>query len=464
MVFCTVMVLEGSDVGKKVLMIFSGTRISVKSLHDFDKTRSVDYFKKNHVNLFEDNVVRIYFSGCEHTKMGGRQIGGSISPNLDVGSARLRGCFNTQGELSLVKLKKEFGDAVIIEGGSAESIEVEDITLSGFSRGAVATFAAARHLDDLNIPISLFAEDPVPGDSKSAAKDIGSEFFKNQDLRACKNLIHAEVILGLYKKNVNPIHNKYFRQMAPLFNPHCNLTISTVPKTYHNKFSVFSLNHEEIFLYGRGIFHGFTHYSLADSPKFYVPKIFQQKFHIGTVERTQLSRLYKEFLLQEIRGSHPKICAEGSVKQGQALYALYNAPQFPSKILLINRVIGDTSIAGKALREFIVEFENINQYVFRKTPADKLAPALNTFRGAVYELIASYHGSGATYQQKQDLRDKIIQCLPLLSSEIPGNRYREINELMHAFLDNNVIFHPDLTQYIDETETYATGPSSSMGL
>ncbi|BCA95726.1 hypothetical protein TUM19329_20870 [Legionella antarctica] len=229
--------------GKKILFVFSGTG---------DKAKDVKWSYDQ--QTFKDDVVRVYFNGCQDFSIGGKTPGvGYLSPNLDVVSSKLRDCFNIKGELSFSKLKRKFGNSIIIEGVNSDDAPVDSINLAGFSRGAVTTFAAARHLDDLNIPIALFAEDPVPGNSKQNAKKKGTEFYKNHDLRDCKNLHQADVILGVYKKNVDPLHNKFYRQMAPLFSEQCNASISTLPKTYHLKFSLKSLNHKVDYLEKSGL-------------------------------------------------------------------------------------------------------------------------------------------------------------------------------------------------------------------
>src|SRR5690606_1184710 len=136
----------------------------------------------------------------------------------DVVAEKIRRSFGTDGELFLMDLKREFGNAILIEPDTVnESEKVDDISLSGFSRGAITTFAAVRHLNDLGIPISLFAEDPVSGNSREVTSYQHTEFYKNHDLRAYTNLKHANVLVGAYKKNVNIVHNNYFRQMVPLF-------------------------------------------------------------------------------------------------------------------------------------------------------------------------------------------------------------------------------------------------------
>ena len=42
--------------------------------------------------------------------------------------------------------------------------DINEITLEGFSRGAVKTFAVAKKLDNIGIPMHIIANQPVPGE------------------------------------------------------------------------------------------------------------------------------------------------------------------------------------------------------------------------------------------------------------------------------------------------------------
>ncbi|MDF1684666.1 MAG: hypothetical protein P1U36_08430 [Legionellaceae bacterium] len=152
-------------------------------------------------DAFDDDVVRVYFSGCQDRRIGGARLTGSISPNLDVVAAGVRQAFESSDtgptQLSLKILKEQFGDAIRIEPETAfeeDKHHVESISLNGFSRGAVTTFACARTLDNLGVPMSLYAEDPVPGNSRTDAERSDSQYATNADLSECKNLKRAVVI------------------------------------------------------------------------------------------------------------------------------------------------------------------------------------------------------------------------------------------------------------------------------
>ena len=236
---------------KKVIVIYGGTFEGVKNI----KTLNEKNFK------FKDDVIRIYFSGCQKKAIGGRSyIPGFLDPNLDVAASGLRSSFakddNSNVQLNLASLKKAFGNAVAIEPhDSLDNIEeVSDVTLSGFSRGAVTTFAAARKLNDLDVVLHIAALDPVPGTSRDASYKENSEYGKNCNLTDCQNLQSADVLLGTYSKHSRwKWENKWFRQMAPKFNEQTLSHIYITPKKYHSDKQYCQLNHLQQSFYNAGL-------------------------------------------------------------------------------------------------------------------------------------------------------------------------------------------------------------------
>ncbi len=340
---------------KKILFVFAGTGDNAENMEK--------EFEKPTMGEFPEDVIRVYFNGCQDKKIGGQPGGllGQVFPDLDVVGSKTRACFNQQGELSLSELKNQFGKSIIIRPDTTEpTVEVESINLTGFSRGAVTTFSVARHLNDVGKPISLFAMDPVPGESKDMAKKEDSQFYKNHDLRACTNLKHAEVVLGTYANNINLFHNSYFKQMVPHFNEQCNAAVYRVPKTHHMDWSAKADNQQIDFLAAMGLKRNIRHYVDAKDKMHFVPKVLAQKLHIGNAENIVLLPLYKEKLLEELSKKYSD-AKNFNVKTALSLHALEHAPDSPAKITLVQKVISDKTTTGKALREFITEFENINQ-------------------------------------------------------------------------------------------------------
>lgn len=428
----------------KILFVFAGTGLGATGIHN-------DYESEP----FNDDVVRVYFNGCQDRNIGGAALPGIgiISPNLDTVGSKLRTCFDNNANLSLDTLKAQFGQSIIIEPQDIESkVEVDSINLTGFSRGGVTTFAAARHLDDLGKPINIYAEDPVPGNSKSSAKKNSSEFYKNHDLRNCTNIKHAEVSLGVYKNNVNRLHNKFFRQMAPLFSTNCDASVYVVPKTHHLHYSRKAENQTKQFLVNCGLITGPTFYNESKDRMTFTPKVIQQKNHIGIIGRIEISPRYKKQLHNIVKKNH-KIRSSQSVKITQALYALDIGPASDSKQTLYQTVKKDTTPKGKAIREFLVEFEAINSYALRRSKSKTTEKAINNYRTKIYEQLSSFPIENSTPEQQKKFSDVMLINLRSIKDKIPNSEYKELSTLTNSFLKDNVIFHLDQTQYLDETET-----------
>lgn len=435
----------------KVLFVFAGTGDVAANIHENYESEP-----------FNDDVVRVYFNGCQDTEIGGAIVPGMglISPDLDRVGSTIRTCFDKEGNLSLNSLRQQFGASIIIEPqDNSSTIEVESINMVGFSRGGVTTFAVARHLDSVGKPMSLYADDPVPGTSKREAKKNSSEFYKNHDLRGCRHLIHAEVSIGAYKKNVNSLHNKFFRQMAPLFNADCDASVYVVPKTNHWHYSKKADNQKIQFLANRGILNQPQYYNESEDRITFTPKIIQQKHHIGVIGRTEISPRYKAFL-HDLVSEHHTIDLEQSFKITQALYALDLRPSSAAKESLYQIVKEDTTITGKAIREFLVEFEAINNYVFRKSGTEATKKAIDNYCVNVYEQLSTFPVEQATPEQQKKFGDDLLMHLKSIKNELPRSEYQELKKLTSSFLKDNVLFHPELTQYIDETETKEKKPSA----
>jgi len=163
---------------KKIFFSFAGTGGTAEQ-----EQNNLERFK-----AFDDDVVRVYFNGCQDRRIGGGILSGWISPDLDVVATGVRQAFDTSDtgptQISLKALKERFGDAIRIEPETAledDKHQVESISLNGFSRGAVTTFACVRALDNLKIPMSLYAQDPVPGNSKAdtARDSLPRERFRD---------------------------------------------------------------------------------------------------------------------------------------------------------------------------------------------------------------------------------------------------------------------------------------------
>ncbi len=182
---------------------------------------------KEEQSQFRDDVIRIYIKGCQEEQVGN----GFLFPDLEIAANNVRNAFE-KNELNLVKLSENFGDSLYKINGETSSnnrIQVDDITLEGFSRGAVTAFATAKKLDDLDIPIHIIANQPVPGETGIT----GGLFSQYSDLRSCHNIKSAHTFLASYNLEQGFIHNNFFRQMIVKFAPEVKAQNIVFPHQHH---------------------------------------------------------------------------------------------------------------------------------------------------------------------------------------------------------------------------------------
>lgn len=164
-------------------------------------------------NNFNDDVIRVYIKGCQNKNVGGN----ALFPDLDIVAKKIRGAFNKDQTLDLAKLRRLLGNAITqIEGPTAnKSPHISTIGLYGFSRGAVTTFATAKKLNELAIPMHLIANQPVPG--QMSEHSFRSLYAKYHDLSACENIKSATTLLSTYSMQNGVIDNTFFQQMVATF-------------------------------------------------------------------------------------------------------------------------------------------------------------------------------------------------------------------------------------------------------
>ena len=202
----------------KLIFFFAGTEADVE-----------DYAKrKERYSDFKDDVVRIYIKGCEEERVGN----GVLFPDLEIAANNVRNAFNGT-QLNLATLQNNFGGGlykIIPPSHELEkTIIVEGITLEGFSRGAVTTFATAKKLDDLGIPMHIIANQPVPGDP-GLAKRLYSRYC---DLSDCRNIKSAHTFLACHNLEKGFVHNYFFRQMVAKFPNNLNAETILFPHQGH---------------------------------------------------------------------------------------------------------------------------------------------------------------------------------------------------------------------------------------
>lgn len=207
----------------KVVFLFCGTGAENS---DYDNDR---------VHIKKD-VIYVHLKGCQHKEIGGDSVlgffGRFLFPSLDTAAKNVAQAFDQSKHLSLVKLRKSLGNAISAMyvpktvSQNAEHISIDSIALVGFSRGAVTCFAAARHLDKLGIPIHVIAHEPVSGHSELGRKLPKTEYSKNSDLRHCKNIASAVVLLNTELIDFDDVSCYFLKQMLPYFPE------TVIPETY----------------------------------------------------------------------------------------------------------------------------------------------------------------------------------------------------------------------------------------
>ena len=201
----------------KVIFFFAGTG---------DDGRDYTFMKENQ-SEFQDDVIRIYIKGCQEERVGN----GFLFPDLEIAANNVRNAFEGN-ELDLDKLRENFGDGLYAIRGQTlgnSKVKIDDITLEGFSRGAVTTFATAKKLDDLNIPMHIIANQPVPGEA-GIARRLYSRYC---DLRGCRNIKSAHTFLASYNLEQGFAHNYFFRQMVAKFPTAVNAQQILFPHQHH---------------------------------------------------------------------------------------------------------------------------------------------------------------------------------------------------------------------------------------
>lgn len=359
----------------KVVMGFAGTGASKEHPQIYGETEG----------SMSDTVVRIYFSGCQDKRIGGAQyLHGIINPNLDTVPNAIMPAFTCttkeeEGEkkvlLSLVTLKTLFGDAIDIfpQPIQDEEIEVDSFVLHGFSRGAVTTFAMARKLNELNIPMDLYAQDPVSGDSHENTANESSEFFKNKDLSQCHNLKSAEITVGTYQKNKGGTYldNTFYRQMIPIFSKKTDLKIYSTPKTAHLGYSPLERKNFQKFLISMSVQNKRVLYTSQSPLRLYpVPRVLQQRNHIGTMGRVEFLPDYKNKIQKTLndRDDIVQVSDKTDLKSAQMLMALiarYPKGEIPEELLTLREN------KNQASKDFIVEVHAIITSYFDEIPPPK---------------------------------------------------------------------------------------------
>ncbi len=451
---------------KKLLLFFAGTGINATNVCD-----------ETEKEIFKPDVIRVYFNGCQDDNIGGRwMLPGYLNPDLDVVTEKIHtSFFKNDGatQLNLSELKTQFGSSIIIrtaQGLEEQVVAIEDITLTGFSRGAVTTFACAKKLDNLGTPISIFAEDPVPGESRLATSKEDSLYQKNIDLSGCLNIKHIEVLLGTYSKHNSSYENKWYRQMAPKFPANAmSAHIYMVPKASHTEVNNRAKKHISSFFNTQKLTFYSRNFRESRDRTFAIPKVEQQKFHYGVVGRTEYLPAYKESVLKALKDKYDvhtpcPLQEDSKFKSVQALLALHNADLDKDTFDSLSKTVLEDTDKGKGLREFIIEFDSIIQYSkARDTTANLTTIQRETFK-KIDEFLSFKNPARKVQEEFIALVQKLIQDE---KQSLPSVVYRKLDELTTLLLKENTLVHSHLVKLIygdDETCLHNENTGKQMPL
>ncbi|MBA2711158.1 MAG: hypothetical protein H0U57_11270 [Tatlockia sp.] len=192
----------------KILFCFDGSDGDSNKNHDIKERLCMD-----------KDVLRIYIKGCKYENVGN----GFFFPDLEIIATHIRNAFDKNNYFDLNQLKLSLNEDLYVAIGGGRWIEENvhrsgapfiptEIALEGLSRGGVTTFAVAKKLNELNIPLRVLANQPVPGEIYPYTP-IFSKYF---DLSACTNIQSATVLLARHIDTNSPTDIS-FRQMVCRF-------------------------------------------------------------------------------------------------------------------------------------------------------------------------------------------------------------------------------------------------------
>lgn len=438
---------------KKLIFIFAGTGDTARNIAE-------NYEKFD----FNTDVIRVYVNGCQDSHVGGNIFYGSIDPNLDVVATKIRQSFaknNSTTQINFQKLKKKLGQSIIIFPKKLDEIEeIQDITLTGFSRGAVTTFATARALNDLQTDMHILAIEPVTGDSSQYRQNKNSLFQKNADLSSCTSIVQAEVLLGTYSTDNTILENIYFQQMAPKFPEKTKTHIFLMNKKSHNEFHKRSLDYESAFFQNRGLTS--TKISHSGCERIYViPKVAQKKLSKDITDRSEYLPAFKQKMydyLQSIyrdKNTPFPLQQKARFKYVQALLALHRSSIDKKLLNHLSEAAMASTDKSKGLREFIVELDAIIEYSQDKK---QLGPNQNLeildLKNQIYRSINQfYRNNKASLIEKEEFSQSIIKKIEEKKQKLPSAVYKKLLKLTTKLMEENTLIHPHLIKYIDESET-----------
>jgi hypothetical protein len=211
----------------KILFCFDGS--------DGDSEQNTEHKERL---CIDNDVLRIYIKGCINQNVGN----GFYFPDLEIIATHIRNAFGKDNYFDLNQLKLSLEEdlyAVIganhymkngIQHRDHAPFVPTEIALEGLSRGGVTTFAVAKKLNELNIPLRVLANQPVPGE----IYPYTPIFSKYYDLSACTNIQSATILLAKHIDTLSPL-DLAFRQMVCRFPETTDSSIYFLPFQSHSQ-------------------------------------------------------------------------------------------------------------------------------------------------------------------------------------------------------------------------------------
>ncbi len=463
----------------------------------------------------EEKVIRVFFSGCQEKRIGGKSLFmGYLSPDLNVLTQKLVRCFMKEDSLffNVEQLKKNFSSSVIVEVDPPEDVfslpdlralEVSNIDLFGFSRGAVTSFLVARELNAFETDIEIYAEEPIPGESKMGFKKaVNTSTFlqKAYHLQDCQYIKKAKIVLGDHSHLDEP--NIWYRQMSPMFHKNTQANIYLFSKNSHSFLGVFgemqlssyllpdsvrvsALYHEQLtslhlnklcdyltinhfVLADNGIeadntvtddelpslavndlFFGHTLRSNFLSEPLFLPRPLKKSFHFGLVGRTQCAPSIKHWYQLKYQAFYLEP-VNLRLKQVQALCFLclnaWDKPQdnYP---LLVNRILDESGNISEniGLRDFVVELGRTCNY-FSKRDA-RVAEVMTEMLGTVLEQLEGIVNTDFS-QTWHQVKVCMNEFLKSHKGVIGRDNYAHLVSSLKETLKTSALFNPTLVKFI----------------
>ncbi len=491
---------------------FAGTGRSAAEIKRERKVSEAGLFDSSQ----EEKIIRIYFSGCQEKVIGGRIFGlGYLTPDLMVVTEKLKRCFQKHDHVffDAQKLKKIFSESVLFDDVAfiktnplsvINDIEIDNIHLYGYSRGAVTAFLVARELNALAVDMEIYAEEPIPGESKMGfKKSLGKKgvSYNAYHLQHCQYIKKATVILGDHSHLNEP--GIWYRQMSPIFHRSTQADIYLISKNSHSclgfygesqlkrhqlpeKMNVSNTYYQHLLslglnelcdclnvvVYGKeerssdtcfesesddvldslsanDVFYGHSlRIELLPEPVF-LPRTLKKSYHFGVLGRVQCALSSKQWYQLKYQAFYLGASSFG-LKQYQSLCALclntWEKPQeqYPCLIQRISDESGDLS-QNIALRDFIVEMSRTFNYFKQQAP--HLPQIMEQFTSRVWgslENIVSIEGLGNWQIITVCLNDLLKKHQRIIGIA----DYLDLRNALQEILKTNALEHPTLTKFL----------------